>query len=939
MATDPLALASTPTETPAPALQPGFFDGQLVAPPTPPGAVAEGPIEEVEIAGWGKAIQSTLDAIDIIKKHEASQAGKAPEDIEPFKRSTPRKREEKPNVIDEDAPEPVEVDPATAQVVQTPEGATAAQVPVDAAKIAETFEQYQRFTTDTPFSALDDFNAHKIGSEQDVLAVIAAHSEKYRGQIDDATGGVISQKVTRHMADLVGMNQGKLMKRLIDGNLLRNTSPGELSANMLAARDLLLSSAQESDRLARLVADGNSQTIADAGFESAEEVAVAMQRQFALHAMIQAQVKGAQTEIARTLASFNVPAAGDALRNKAMGDILNAQRDAPSAKLQAALYLEISDPIQRARFLDKSFRAKTHEAIYEVWINSLLSSPVTHTVNLVGNLMYSAGQIPTRTMAAMMGHMRRQGILKGGNDRGVMLGDDAAAMMGYVMAMKDAFKLAGKAFVDPSGEIVAKLEPGKKFRVNAFSAEQFQARGMMGHLVDYAGHAFTLGRLPTRSLVFGDVFFKVMTQRMNLYSEAFSRASREGISDNREFAEAVADYITNPTKEMQEAAIDEGRLVTFQSDLGEYGKAIQTLGTHPVIRWFLPFVKTPANIINRAWDHTPFAMFTTDYKAAIKAGGEKADMARARVAMGSASMAGVALAAHNGLITGGGPSDPKLRANLERQGWQPYSIKFGDTYVSIKRLEPFSTIIGLAADITEIATQGDETKTAEAVAALGMAFSKNVTSKTWMTGLSNLLEAIENPDRHGAKTIESLVRTIIPRGLAQVEKMGDPQKRYIRDLVDAIKQDVPGWSSSLPSKLNTWGEPIVFQSTSLINPFYTSEWKPNPLDTELDRLKTGFSSLPETIPGSGGQLLLDPWEYHDFAELAGKTAKADLEKEIKKDKYDKSNDLVKEMRIKSVYNAAKAKAWKFILNKSRHSEGLKDVLRKMNRQRKQELSQ
>jgi hypothetical protein len=664
-----------------------------------------------------------------------------------------------------------------------------------------------------------------------------------------------------------------------------------------------------------------------------------MQKQFALHAMIQAQLKGAQTEIARTLASFNIPAAGDALRNKAIGDILDAQRGTPSAKQLAALYLTMDDPIQRARFLDKSFGTKTHEALYEAWINSLLSSPVTHMVNFVGNAMYSAGQIPTRTMAAMMGHMRRKGILKGGDDRGVMLGDDAAAMMGYVMAMKDAVKLAGKAFLDPSGEIVAKLEPGKKFRPNAFSAEQFQASGVFGRLVDFAGHAFTLGRVPTRSLVFGDVLFKVMTQRMNLYSEAFSRASREGITDNREFAEAVADYIQNPTKEMQEAAIDEGRLVTFQSDLGEYGKSIQTLGTHPVVRWFLPFVKTPANIINRAWDHTPFAMFTDDYKAAIKAGGEKADMARARVAMGSASMAGVALAAHNGLITGGGPSDPKLRANLERQGWQPYSIKFGDTYVSIKRLEPFSTIIGLAADLTEIATQGDETKTAEAAAALGMAFSKNVTSKTWMTGLSKLLEAIENPDRYGPKAIESLIRTIIPRGLAQVEKMGDPQKRYVRDLIDSIKQDVPGWSSSLPAKLNIWGEPVVFQSTSLINPFYSSEWKPNALDTELDRLKIGFDTPAETIPGTGGKLLFDPWEYHDFSQLAGAYAKEDLNKLMGSNKYDRSNDLVKEMRIRSAYDGAKAKAWKFILTESKYSDDLQEVLKEMNRQRKQELTQ
>ena len=604
------------------------------------------------------------------------------------------------------------------------------------------------------------------------------------------------------------------------------------------------------------------------------------------------------------------------------------------------MYLSIDDPIQRARYLDKSFGAKTHEALYEAWINALLSSPVTHMVNFVGNLMYSAGQIPTRTMAAMMGHMRRKGILKGGDDRGVMLGDDAAAMMGYVMAMKDAIKMAGKSFVDPTGEVITKLEPGKKFRPNAFSAERFEASGVLGRAIDYAGYAATIGhRTPTRLLVFGDVFFKVMTQRMNLYSQAFSRASREGITDNREFAEAVADYIQNPTKEMQEAAIDEGRLVTFQSDLGEFGKSVQTMAQNPVMRWFLPFVKTPANIISRAWDHTPFAMFTDDYNAAIKAGGEKADMARARVAMGTAAMGGVALAAHNGLITGGGPSDPKLRANLERQGWQPYAIKFGDTYVSIKRLEPFSTIIGLSADLVEIATQGDETKTAEAAAALGMAFSKNVTSKTWMTGLSNLLEAVENPDRYGAKTIESLVRTVIPRGLAQVEKMGDPQKRYVRDLIDAIKQDVPGWSSSLPAKLNIWGEPVVFNSTSLINPFYSSEWKPNPLDTELDRLKVGFDTPAETIPGTGGQLLFDPWEYHDFSQLAGAYAKEELNKLIGSTKYDRSNDLVKEIRIRSVYDAAKAKAWNFILTESKYSNDLQEVLKEMNRKRKQELTQ
>lgn len=51
----------------------------------------------------------------------------------------------------------------------------------------------------------------------------------------------------------------------------------------------------------------------------------------------------------------------------------------------------------------------------------------------------------------------------------------------------------------------------------------------------------------------------------------------------------------------------------------------------------------------------------------------------------------VMMAYSNGNITGGGPDDYKQRRNLENTGWQPYSIKVGDSWYSFRNLDPLAT--------------------------------------------------------------------------------------------------------------------------------------------------------------------------------------------------------------------------------------------------------
>ena len=112
----------------------------------------------------------------------------------------------------------------------------------------------------------------------------------------------------------------------------------------------------------------------------------------------------------------------------------------------------------------------------------------------------------------------------------------------------------------------------------------------------------------------------------------------------------------------------------------------------PTLRYFMPFFKTPYNAFKYAFiDRGPIGAFYGEGKRAIdrakmpgasmadKAAG---DMAMARLIMGNSTAAVMAMMTAEGSITGGGPADPGVRAALKETGWQPYSIKIGNTYVS-----------------------------------------------------------------------------------------------------------------------------------------------------------------------------------------------------------------------------------------------------------------
>jgi hypothetical protein len=149
-------------------------------------------------------------------------------------------------------------------------------------------------------------------------------------------------------------------------------------------------------------------------------------------------------------------------------------------------------------------------------------------------------------------------------------------------------------------------------------------------------------------------------------------------------------------------------------------------------------------------------------------------------------------------------------------------------------------LLGVSADFVELAKYATDEE-AKSVAALIMgSLAKNVTSKTFLSGLSSLIEAIQDPDRYGQQYIQQMTGTVVPTGVAQVAKVTDPYLREARTVLENIKSRIPGLRQTLPAKRDLYGQPIKLEGSlgpDLLSPIYQSTAKNDPVLSELLRLK------------------------------------------------------------------------------------------------------
>ena len=175
----------------------------------------------------------------------------------------------------------------------------------------------------------------------------------------------------------------------------------------------------------------------------------------------------------------------------------------------------------------------------------------------------------------------------------------------------------------------------------------------------------------------------------------------------------------------------------------------------------------------------------------------------ARQVMGLGVVAGLGAMYTSGSLTGSMPDDAAERATWQANGIQPFSIKVGDQWISYQRVEPFATVMGLAADtfkMTDRYLSGDIQKgkeTDELFAASWSLLKGNVLEKTFLQGFADMLTAMETPNK-AKGYFDNLIKRLVPAGANTVARALDPYEREAITTGEKVQQRIPFARESLP---------------------------------------------------------------------------------------------------------------------------------------------
>jgi hypothetical protein len=569
------------------------------------------------------------------------------------------------------------------------------------------------------------------------------------------------------------------------------------------------------------------------------DLASEFQQAVALAGNLSKAVKGRQADIARTLGIFSQARTTSLDRGAQLSAIVAESGGLSNAYDLAVKFTALDSRGARVGVAEKSLGGTLKDIWFSTWINGLLSAPTTHGKNIMGNLFFGSMQIPERAIATIIGKGRNR-LFPGGE--AAIQGDEVYAMaVGMIQGAREGFIIGGKAFAkneptDPFTKIEMLRRGSDPFDVSLGDSETGRA---LSGAIKYYGKFVTL---PGRALMAEDEFFKAMGYRMELNALAARAASGEyrrlvssGIDADEAAtlsAEHGARMLTSPPADIDEAAKFFSRTITFTRELEPALQGAQQILSNPLMKIFVPFVRTPTNIVLEAMARTPGLNFASPrFWADFNAGGIRRDMAVSRVTLGSTIMAATGSVALEGKITGYGPMRKGDREAMKGEGWQEFSLVFnrsdmddelvqkykditsvveapdGKVYISYAGLEPLGTLLGIAATAGEYSMMNSgEADMQDLVLGGALGIYQYMSEMPMLQGLSSVMSVFTS----GAKDAPTMAYNILseatkqgtefliggsPLGahssmVAAIDRLMDPTAKNVLEAREEIELDI-----------------------------------------------------------------------------------------------------------------------------------------------------
>ncbi len=239
--------------------------------------------------------------------------------------------------------------------------------------------------------------------------------------------------------------------------------------------------------------------------------------------------------------------------------------------------------------------------------------------------------------------------------------------------------------------------------------------------------------------------------------------------------------------------------------------AVYKLRAVPGIKWFVPFVQTPMNILKQGIEYSPLGVSTL-----LK--NEKKIEQFGKTLVGTTVFAGAGWLALKDRTTWAVPTNTKEKDAFYAAGLQPYSVKIGDTWVSYSRLGPLAYPMAMAAAIKFYTKDNPKAvgdtefqKITKILSGIAQFFS----DQSYVQGIGDFVNLAQGDITALTRVMSQIPSQLIPLTALQrwVANIIDPIYRKtdktlsVDGIIENLKSGIPGLTFGFPSYTTPKGEP------------------------------------------------------------------------------------------------------------------------------------
>ena len=723
-----------------------------------------------------------------------------------------------------------------------------------------------------------------------------------------------TQRVTQEQS-VAASEDVRVLQRAIQKNWDSSWTHEEILALGQMNKEVTILLKEKADDMLRFIDEGT--------MSGSEEIAFAYIENQAI--MVQQKMTDAAAASGRSLQAFKKlqTATNSAEYQTATREMIDLQGGSEALRERIRMYAQGKTLEDMYRAKNTTLMGKTKSFIMQARYNTMLSSVRTHVANITGSGFFTAfenlGIRPLQTVFNRGEQLVRSipGITPVKAEEIMYFRENWAGLNASMDAATLGFSKAWRHFIGTEADLgptkMSVEGPGRQSP--AFVPES------------------TIGKVattPTRLLEAEDIAFRVLNSNMELARLAY-REARTTAENPKDATRIFNELMEHPPEHLRKQAQEFGERSTFIQDPNGDSRLLGAIATYvgglqqnnAAIQFIAPFVRTPANLMIYAKNNFPMlsSRAVTDYFTA-------GAIRRAEINARMTGAFGLYVLTRNlydkGDLTGIGNPNQSIRRAEQATGMNPSnSVRFGDKWYQLNRLDPAALAIGMLTTLHEQIDyyEGDKKSTLDSMIPTVLEVGQLMLDRSMLSGISQVLSVLQGATSAAkagdiAAMVAGLPAIASPGILRDIRMMTDPSMREMEPegmtskglwerTTKRWQNSIPGQSNKLPPKLDWRGDIKNYQG----NMFYRA-LVPVPITKTME--DKGSAALVQygvsiskvqprfVIPGIGipiNTMELDDgsgWVYNKFQEFIGKRRAEYIDDFVDDAFIESTNEIIKD---------------------------------------------